>query len=300
MINPTMQSGFAPLKFVTSFCRAAYVGAAAVLLLSACASGVRIDTSYTSENQDSRAQFLVLHYTVGNFESALAILTKPSNRAVSSHYLVRDNPVVTYRLVDENRRAWHAGPSFWQGHSNLNAGSIGIEIVNAGPVVGADGTTRYTPFSPAQIDEVVALCKEIVARHQIRPDRIIGHNDIAPGRKQDPGPLFPWKRLADEGLIAWPDAAMVAAKQSVYAFALPDAKWFQDRLSDYGYNTSRSGEWDVLTRDSLISFQMKYRPANYDGRPDAEIAALLDVVNAPQGMVLNRPDSHAKPIAARW
>ncbi len=300
MINPTMQSGFAPLKFVTSFCRAAYVGAAAVLLLSACASGVRIDTSYTSENQDSRAQFLVLHYTVGNFESALAILTKPSNRAVSSHYLVRDNPVVTYRLVDENRRAWHAGPSFWQGHSNLNAGSIGIEIVNAGPVVGADGTTRYTQFSPAQIDEVVALCKEIVARHQIRPDRIIGHNDIAPGRKQDPGPLFPWKRLADEGLIAWPDAAMVAARQSVYAFALPDAKWFQDRLSDYGYNTSRSGEWDALTRDSLISFQMKYRPATYDGRPDAETAALLDVVNAPQGMVLNRPDSDTKPIAARW
>jgi N-acetylmuramoyl-L-alanine amidase len=300
MINPTMPSGFTPLLLVPGFCRAAYIGVAAALLLGGCASGVRIDTTYTSENQDSRAQFLVLHYTVGNFESALSILTKPSNRAVSSHYLVRDNPVVTYRLVDENRRAWHAGPSFWQGHSNLNAGSIGIEIVNAGPVVGADGSTRYTPFSPAQIDEVVALCKEIVARHQIRPDRIIGHNDIAPGRKQDPGPLFPWKRLADEGLIAWPDADMVAQKQAVYAFALPDAKWFQDRLSDHGYNTSRSGEWDALTRDSLISFQMKYRPATYDGRPDAETAALLDVVNAPQGMVLATPDMHSKPYAARW
>ena len=295
-----MKFGFPPLMFLPLAWRACCVSLCAMLLLGGCASGVRIDGTYTSENQDSRAQFLVLHYTVGDFASSLATLTKPSNRAVSSHYLVRDNPVVTYRLVDESRRAWHAGPSFWQGYSNLNAGSIGIEIVNAGPVVSADGTTRYTPFSAAQIDEVVALCKEIVARHQIRPDRIIGHNDIAPGRKQDPGPLFPWKRLADEGLIAWPDAAMVAAKRTVYEFQLPDAKWFQDKLSDHGYNTSHSGEWDALTRDSLISFQMKYRPAKYDGRPDAEIAALLDVVNTPQGMVMSKAVASFKPYTARW
>ena len=271
-----------------------------VLLLSACASGVRIDTSYTSENQDSRAMFLVLHYTVGNFESALQTLTKPSNRAVSSHYLVRDEPVITYRLVDESRRAWHAGPSYWKGFSNLNASSIGIEIVNAGPVTSADGSVRYSPFRPEQLDEVIALCKEIVARHQIKPDRIIGHNDIAPGRKQDPGPLFPWKRLADEGLIAWPDAAMVAAKRPLYEFQLPDAQWFQDKLADYGYNTSRSGEWDALTRDSLVSFQMKYRPEKYDGQPDAEIAALLDVVNAEHGMVLSKPLVGSQPYTAGW
>ena len=295
-----MKFGFPSLMPSLRVSRATYVGLLVVLFLGGCASGVRIDTTYTSENQDSRAQFLVLHYTVGNFESSLATLTKPSNRPVSSHYLVRDDPVVTYRLVDESRRAWHAGPSFWAGYSNLNAGSIGIEIVNAGPVVGADGTMRYTPFSQAQINEVVALCKEIVARHQIRPDRIIGHSDIAPGRKQDPGPLFPWKRLADEGLIAWPDAAMVAAKRPLYEFQLPDAKWFQDKLSEHGYNTSRSGEWDALTRDSLISFQMKYRPAKYDGRPDAEIAALLDAVNTPQGMVLAKPDMHSKPYTSRW
>ncbi|HNV58586.1 MAG TPA: N-acetylmuramoyl-L-alanine amidase [Rhodoferax sp.] len=292
-----MKFGF---PFLQRFAHTGLMGLLGALLLGGCASGVRIDTTYTSENQDSRAQFLVLHYTVGNFESSLATLTKPSNRAVSSHYLVRDDPVVTYRLVDENRRAWHAGPSFWGGYSNLNASSIGIEIVNAGPVVGADGTTRYTPFSQAQINEVVALCKEIVARHQIRPDRIIGHSDIAPGRKQDPGPLFPWKRLADEGLIAWPDAAMVAAKRPLYEFQLPDAKWFQGKLSDHGYNTSHSGEWDALTRDSLISFQMKYRPAKYDGRPDAEIAALLDVVNAPQGMVLSKAMDLSKPYTSRW
>ena len=112
--------------------------------------------------------------------------------------------------------------------------------------------------------------------------------------------ICPWKRLADEGLIAWPDAAMVAAKRPLYEFQLPDAKWFQGKLSDHGYNTSHSGEWDALTRDSLISFQMKYRPAKYDGRPDAEIAALLDVVNAPQGMVLSKAMDFSKPYTSRW
>lgn len=296
-----MDSGlFSPMPALRR-CATGCLCAVAVLLLSACASGVRIDTSYTSENQDSRAQFLVLHYTVGNFESALQTLTKPSNRPVSSHYLVRDEPVITYRLVDENRRAWHAGPSYWKGFSNLNASSIGIEIVNAGPITAADGAVRYSPFRPEQLDEVIALCKEIVARHQIKPDRIIGHSDIAPGRKQDPGPLFPWKRLADAGLIAWPDAAMVAAKRALYEFQLPDAKWFQDKLADFGYNTSRSGEWDALTQDSLISFQMRYRPEKYDGRPDAEIAALLDVATTEHGMVLTQPlVGTAQPYTARW
>lgn len=295
-----MDSGFiSPLRLFRR-CATRCIGIVVVLLLTACASGVRIDTSYTSENQDSRALFLVLHYTVGNFESSLATLTKPSNRAVSSHYLVRDEPVITYRLVDESRRAWHAGLSYWKGFTNLNASSIGIEIVNAGPVTSADGSVRYSPFGPKQMDEVIALCKEIVARHQIKPDRIIGHSDIAPGRKQDPGPLFPWKRLADEGLIAWPDAAMVAAKRPLYDFQLPDAKWFQDKLADYGYNTSRSGEWDALTRDSLVSFQMKYRPQTYDGRPDAESAALLDVANSAQGMVLTKPPGASKPYASNW
>ena len=164
----------------------------------------------------------------------------------------------------------------------------------------ADGTEVYAPYSTAQMDAVMALCKEIVARHNIRPDRIIGHNDIAPGRKQDPGPLFPWKRFADEGLIAWPDATMVASKKPVYQAQLPDARWFQDRLTDYGFNTSRSGQWDELTRDSMISFQMKYRPAVYDGRPDAETAALLDVATHPQGMRMSKTGPAAQPYTTRW
>jgi N-acetylmuramoyl-L-alanine amidase len=295
-----MESGLPFLRsdFLRTVCRRSAL-ILTTLLLSACASGVRIDNSYTSENQDSRALFLVLHYTVGNFESSLQMLTKPSSRSVSSHYLVRDEPVITYRLVDENRRAWHAGPSFWKGHNNLNASSIGIEIVNPGWTQDASGVVTYAPFSDRQIDEVVALCKEIVARHNIRPDRIIGHADIAPGRKQDPGPLFPWKRLADAGLIAWPDPNVVAARFPLYTTQLPDATWFQDKLTAYGYNTSRSGEFDALTRDSLVSFQMKFRPAKYDGVPDAETAVLLDVVNSTEGMVMNKAIS-TQPYTSRW
>lgn len=270
------------------------------LLLSACASGPRIDTSYRSENQDSRVLFLVLHYTVGNFESSLKTLT--TGGKVSSHYLVRDDPVVTYRLVEESQRAWHAGPSYWRGHANLNPSSIGIEIVNPGRQVAADGTVSYAPFSQKQIDAVLALSKDIVLRHQIRPDRILGHSDIQPQTKQDPGPMFPWKQFADAGLIAWPDADLVAAKLPGYQAALPDVAWFQERLARHGFGVPRHGELDVATRNVIAAFQMKYRPAKYDGEPDAETAALLEVVNLPEGMKMASPDPRGPtaPYTSRW
>jgi len=272
------------------------------LLLSACASGPRIDTSYRSENQDSRVLFLVLHYTVGNFENALKTLT--TGGKVSSHYLVRDDPVVTYRLVEESQRAWHAGPSFWRGHANLNPSSIGIEIVNPGRQVAADGTVSYVPFSQKQIDAVLALSKDIVLRHQIRPERILGHSDIQPQTKQDPGPMFPWKQFADAGLIAWPDAALVAVRLPGYQAALPDVAWFQDQLARHGFGVPRHGELDAMTRNVIAAFQMKYRPAKYDGEPDAETAALLEVVNLPEGMKLSSTDPRGpaaqKPYTSRW
>ncbi|WP_310386317.1 N-acetylmuramoyl-L-alanine amidase [Roseateles sp.] len=277
------------------------LGATLALLLSACATGPHIDRSYTSENQDSRALFLVLHYTVIDWEKSLRVLT--TGGQVSSHYLVRDEPARSYLLVDENRRAWHAGPSFWAGHTHLNASSIGIEIVNAGYVDGPNGRV-YATFPEAQVNEVVALVKDIVARHQIRPERIIGHADIAPGRKQDPGPNFPWKRLADEGIIPWPDAAQVQVKQLQFEAQMPDATWFQDKLARVGYNLPRNGEMDAMTRDVLSTFQMKYRPSDYAGLPDAETAALLEVMLSPGGLLLNASGSAAtpkpKPYTSRW
>lgn len=260
-------------------------------LLAACGTPMRqpIDRSHVSENHDSRVQFLILHYTVLDFDRSLKVLT--TGGKVSAHYLVRDQPARTYQLVDENRRAWHAGVSHWAGATNLNAASIGIEIVNPGFTDTPLGRI-YAPFPDAQIDEVVALSKEIVARHGIRSDRILGHADIAPGRKQDPGPQFPWKRLADAGLIPWPDAVQVQVRKAIYDLGpLPDMPWFQQRLAQIGYQTPQTGVLDTATRDVLSTFQMKYRPGNILGEPDAETAALLEVVTTPGGLVTTQPRS---------
>lgn len=252
-----------------------YIVVALTLLLSACSSGLRIDKSYHSEAQGSRVQYIVLHYTSADLERSLELLTGDQ---VSSHYLIDDRSATIYQLVDENRRAWHAGVSEWQGRTWLNASTIGIELVNDG-YHSVNGQRQWQPYSAAQIDALVALLKDIVARHQLPRDSIIGHSDVAPQRKVDPGPLFPWKRLADEGLISWPDAAQVARKQQSFQHALPSTQWFQEQLAQAGYVAPRNGKLDEETRNVIAAFQMKYRPADYSGKPDAETAALLHVVN---------------------
>ncbi len=271
---------------------------AAAALLAACASPtLQIDRSHVSQNHDSRAQFLILHYTVLDFDRSLKVLT--TGGKVSAHYLVQDNPVRVYQLVDEQRRAWHAGVSHWGGATNLNSASIGIEIVNPGFTETPMGRV-YAPYPQKQIDDVIRLTREIVARHGIRSDRILGHADIAPGRKQDPGPEFPWKQFADAGLIPWPDAAQVQVKQAIYEIGpLPDVAWFQQRLAEIGYLTPQTNELDVATRDVISTFQMKYRPANIAGDMDAETAALLDVATTPGGMVMKQPlPSDSQPRSA--
>ncbi len=251
--------------------------AVSLLLLAGCATGPAIDRSYSSVSQDSRVQFLILHFTWGDWKSSHKVLTEGP---VSSHYLVRDKPVEIYGLVDESRRAWHAGVSWWKGHTHINASSIGIEIVNAGNRLAAQGID-WEDYPPEQIEAVVALVKDIVKRHQIKPDRILGHSDIAPLRKVDPGPKFPWKRLADEGLIVWPDAAKVAQRRIAYEASLPDTAWFQAKLGEHGFAIPQTGELDVVSQRVLAAFQMKYRPAKFDGQPDAETAALLAVLTEP-------------------
>jgi N-acetylmuramoyl-L-alanine amidase len=262
---------------------------ALALLLAGCATptrtttpgGVPIDIRHNSENQDSRVLFLVLHYTVANLPLSIKVLTARPHE-VSAHYLVSDDPQpVIYRLVPEERRAWHSGPSFWRGHRQLNASSIGIEIVHPGFVTRPDGSREYVPFPPAQIEAVVALVKDIVQRHNIRPERIVGHSDVLPQFKQDPGPTFPWKRLADEGLIAWPDAQLVAQQRAVYEAALPDVAWFQQMLARHGFEVVHSGTLDEATRNVIAAFQMRFRPSNYNGEPDAETAAILHALVMP-------------------
>jgi N-acetylmuramoyl-L-alanine amidase len=248
-----------------------------LLLLVAC-SPTSFIYSHQARSQESRVQAVILHFTREDFPTALKTLTEGE---VSSHYLVRDDPVEIYQLVDESQRAYHAGISSWKGRTFLNASSIGIEIVNAGDSPGPEGVA-YHDYPRPQIDAVIALLKDIVARHQIRPEYILGHSDVAPHRKTDPGPKFPWKRLADEGLIPWPDPVAVAARQEVHQAALPDLLWFQNRLIEHGFALNPTGTLDKETQEIIAAFQMKYRPERYDGRPDAETAALIDVLTTPQ------------------
>ena len=251
-----------------------------IALLAGCAApGARIDTSLSARSQSSRVKFVVLHYTVSNLPQSIRILTE---QVVSAHYLLTDEiEPRAYHLVDETRQANHAGVSHWKNYTLLNGSSIGIEIVNPGFTVGADGVRTWYPFPQAQIDQLILLLKQIVARHQIAPDNIIGHSDIAPGRKQDPGPMFPWFQLAQAGLVTWPDAVRVTTLRPQFEAQLPDVAWFQKRLAQHGYATAQTGELDTATRNVLIAFQMKYRPAIIDGAPDAETAALLDVLTTP-------------------
>ncbi|TAM83711.1 MAG: N-acetylmuramoyl-L-alanine amidase [Candidimonas sp.] len=229
-----------------------------------------IDHTIEAISQDSRVQFVVLHYTAADDEESLRLL---SRSGVSSHYLITDGPRPRiYQLVSENRRAWHAGASQWYGRTYLNASSIGVEIVNAGRE--PDGT--WAPYPPAQIEVVAALLKEIIARHHIKPADVVGHSDIAPQRKSDPGPAFPWERLAREGIGRWYDTNDAARYQREFERnGLPGAAWIQRQLTRAGYACPGTGVLDAATKKVIAAFQMHYRPQRHDGVPDARTLAIL-------------------------
>lgn len=255
------------------------------LLLAACATrgpqGLDIDQSVQAKSQNSRVSTIVLHYTSANNEASLRIL---SERNVSAHYLVTDKrkPHI-YQLVDESRRAWHAGVSEWYGRSDLNSTSIGIEIVNQGLIsnprsghLEGPGADKWDDYSAQQTRTLAILVKDIIARHQIKPENIVGHSDVAPQRKIDPGPLFPWHALADLGVGRWYDETL--ARQYAAEFlvnGLPPISWVQAELRRVGYTTPDSGILDKATMNTLGAFQMHYRPIRYDGRPDAETLGIL-------------------------
>ncbi|MQA38225.1 N-acetylmuramoyl-L-alanine amidase [Rugamonas aquatica] len=256
----------------------------AAALLAGCATvppppaGPRLDTTLSARSQSDRIKYIILHYTVSDLPRSIKTLTQ---QEVSAHYLLTDTEQpFFYTLVDESRQANHAGLSSWKIYNQLNSASIGIEIVNPGFVETPQGRV-YAPFKPAQIDQLILLLKQIVARHDIKPENILGHNDIAPQRKQDPGPLFPWKQLADAGLVAWPEASRVAARLPLFQQQLPDVAWFQRKLAQHGYAVPQTGELDQATRNVMVVFQSKYRQSLYDGVPDAESAAILDVLTSP-------------------
>lgn len=271
---PTTHPNLRPAILVSSLLAAAVLAGCAV---THTPGGVPIDTGRSSVGQDSRVLFLVLHYTVADLPISLKILTE---QQVSAHYLLGDEarPRI-YRLVDEGRRAWHSGASGWQNHRLLNSSSIGIEIVHPGSKPGPDGRPVFQPFPERQIDALIPLIQDIVKRHQIKPERILGHGEVTPSYKQDPGPTFPWKRLSELGITPpWPDAARVDEARARHTLALPDVLWFQQALKKHGYPIEVTGVPDTLTQRVLMNFQMRYRPARHDGQMDPESAAILEVL----------------------
>lgn len=249
----------------------------ALSLLASCTGGPSIDRSHTTRDQDSRAKYLILHYTVLDAGASLKEFTGQTDVRASIHYLVTDGPHPRiYGLVDESRNAWHAGVGGgWKADRFINNTSIGIEIVNRGWVDGANGK-QWFAFPDAQMDVLLPLIADIVRRNGIKPENILGHSDVAPQRKQDPGALFPWKRLVDAGLVAWPDLQVAHEKAGTYAGHVPDAAWFQQHLATIGYVVPQDGVWSEESRNVLVAYQTRYRPAKIDGEMDAESAGLLD------------------------
>jgi N-acetylmuramoyl-L-alanine amidase len=225
----------------------------------------------SSPNFDERRappDMVVVHYTgMATGEAALARLRDP-DAEVSAHYLIEEDGRL-FRLVPEERRAWHAGVSFWKGQTALNAVSIGIELVNPGHEFG------YRPFPEVQIAVLIDLIADIRERWTVPNGRILGHSDIAPGRRSDPGELFPWARLAAAGHGLWveppasPGAPLAEGEEGTGVFAL------QAGLTRLGYDCAPSGVFDAATTTVVRAFQRHWRPERVDGVADGETRARL-------------------------
>jgi N-acetylmuramoyl-L-alanine amidase len=211
-----------------------------------------------------RPDMIVLHYTgMASAADALDRLCSLDTPQVSSHYLVYEDGRV-FQLVPEARRAQHAGVSSWEGETDINSRSIGIEIVNPGHDLG------YPDFPERQIAAVIALCRDILTRRPMRADRVVAHSDVAPTRKQDPGEKFPWRRLHGEGVGHW---VAPAALGDPNGLALGDSGAavveLQTLLAAYGYGIPSMGRFDQPMHEVVVAFQRHFRPVRFDGVADA-------------------------------
>jgi N-acetylmuramoyl-L-alanine amidase len=218
-----------------------------------------------SPNHDARAapiDMIVLHYTgMPRTDTALARLCDPAAK-VSSHYIVDEGGAVT-QLVPEARRAWHAGESSWQGVTDINSCSVGIEIANPGHDFG------YPEFPRVQIDAVIALCRDITARIPIPADRVLAHSDVAPGRKNDPGEKFPWDMLAEAGIGLWVEPTEYIPGPELDPGDRGEIiSKLQASLHEFGYGLAVTGEYDTATTQAVTAFQRHFRPARVDGYAD--------------------------------
>lgn len=252
---------------------------------------LQIDKSYQSKSFNGRVRFLVIHYTAIDWQRSITALTEGR---VSSHYLIPESHDGSYhkqglsvfQLVEEEERAWHAGRSQWQDRTSINDQSIGIELVNKGWChyqnsdeldFTEDYYCFYPDYDPKQIELLIALAKDILQRNpDIHPTRIVGHSDIQPGNKSDPGPRFPWYTLYQHGIGAWYENDDVLEYwQAFHQAELPDMTEIQCGLKHYGYGIEVTGEYNEQTHDVIRAFQLHFTPWLVSGEPDIKTLATL-------------------------
>ncbi|WP_252731836.1 penicillin binding protein PBP4B [Paraglaciecola arctica] len=248
-----------------------------------------------SHNYSHRVKFLVMHFTAIDYEKSVTALVDEGG--LSSHYLIPERFDTSYpedklkilQLVDEDERAWHAGNSFWQGREELNDQSIGIEIVNVPSCQRAKSTSNapktehgvnrlclFPDYDPKQIELLIELSKQILERNpDISPTGVVGHSDIAPSRKNDPGPRFPWYQLYKAGIGAWYDNDTINHYWQMFNDAPPSLALVQRALRVYGYGVTETGQLDQSTLDTMSAFQMHFLPWTVTGQPDSKTAAAL-------------------------
>lgn len=232
-------------------------------------------------------QFIILHYTAGcSTKSAWKRFLEYLN-PVSAHYIIAPDGTIT-QTVEDNMQAWHAGKSQWGKQWQINAYSIGIEIVNPGyteekidPCQNQDNAAwdaqtsirvngspfSWYPFTTKQISSAIELCKLLIEKYNIPARHILGHSDIAPGRKLDPGPLFPWKALAEHGIGLWPSPIKETTTLTILQL--------QNELQKFGYKLYPSGRLDTETKQVIQAFQSHFRANNIDGQPDKQSMEIL-------------------------
>ena len=232
----------------------------------------RRSPNFNQRPKDSVIDMLVLHYTgMNSANSALKELCNP-NKKVSAHYLV-DEDGKCFQLVDEANRAWHAGESRWAGNSDVNGYSIGIELVNPGHEFG------YRPFPEEQMHSLETLVRYLLNRHSIPAQKILGHSDVAPSRKRDPGELFNWHRLATNGIGLWPnqkyDHIPMAGNLLKFGMSGTAVTEIQKQLSYFGYNIQITGHYDLQMKEVVTAFQRHFRPQEINGVFDTLCSDLL-------------------------
>ena len=230
-----------------------------------------------SPNFDNRAkgqapEMLVLHYTgMGSNIEAINRLCD-ARSFVSAHYVVEENGTC-FQLVHETYRAWHAGESNWAGNDDINSCSIGIELCNPGHDWG------YRKFPDQQMKTLISLCQDIIMRHSISSHLVLGHSDVAPHRKMDPGELLDWHRLSKEGIGVWPKNFLLPDKKiwpDTTQLDAVDIRRIQEKLGNFGYKIRLTGEYDHQTVAVAKAFQRHFRTNKIDGKLDKEVEIILD------------------------